>query len=48
MQHENFSIDSQRRICAQFCEIRGWKIINEYVDDGVQHITRGIAAYKLP
>lgn len=34
MQHENFSIDSQRRICAQFCEIRGWKIINEYVDDG--------------
>ena len=34
MQHENFSIDSQRRICAQFCELRGWKIINEYVDDG--------------
>lgn len=34
MQIENFSIDSQRRVCQSFCNLRGWEIVTEYVDDG--------------
>src|SRR5215218_10319545 len=33
-QLEGFSLDAQRRAVSEFCAARGWRVVEEYVDEG--------------
>lgn len=43
---EGYSLDEQLRLCREFCERKGWKVVAEYVDPGESGTTVDRPAFQ--